>query len=579
MEIKKGTAVSPGVAIGEAFLLEREGTRIPRRFVMPEEVDHEVTRFDKALAHARRDIEKVAEELAERLHADYDVGDIFRMHLKILADPKLRDRITRLIRHRNFTPEYAVSHVMRQYARPFEHTTDSYMAQRAADFADMEHRLLNTLLGEKTEDLAHLSEPVIVVANNLTPSQTVSLNREKILAFVTDAGGRTSHSAILARALEIPAVVGLGELSAQVSGGDTLVVDGTHGLVIVSPDEDTMRRYEERGREMHQFEARLNEEFRDLPAVTLDGREINLMGNIEFPSEVAVALRHGARGIGLYRTEFLVHQSDAPPDENVHFEAYMEAVRQLGERPLVIRLFDLGADKFPTGPPERNPFLGLRSTRLLLQNQDILRSQLRAVLRVSAFGTVRFMFPLISSLSELRRAKLVVKEVMADLDREGVSYDRDVAVGMMIEVPSAAVMADQLAKEVDFFSLGTNDLIQYTLAVDRDNASVAHLFSPADPAVLRLMRNTIRAARDAGIHMAICGEMAGDVLYTIPLIGLGLRDMSVSPKVIPEIKKVIRSITFEGAQKVAEEVCSLDTAEEAVRLLEQRAREILPEAF
>jgi len=576
MEIRKGTAVSRGVVIGPAFVLEAEGARIPRKFVMPEETPREVERFEKALAGVVDDVHRDVVELASQFNAGYDVADIFRMHLRILDDPKLKERTTRLIRSRNFTAEYAVAHVMRQYARPFEESNDAYMAQRKNDFYDMEHRLLNRLLGERREDLAHLSEPVILVAPDLTPSQTVALNRSKILAFVTDGGGRASHTAILAGALGIPAVVGLGKLSADVSGGDTLIVDGTHGIVITAPDEATCERYEARQRTVRDMATRLDEEVRDLPAVTLDGRAIELMANIEFPHEVQDALKHGASGIGLYRTEFLFHtRRPVAPDENAHYAAYIEALRHLGERPLVVRLLDLGADKFPTGPPERNPFLGCRSIRLLLRNMDMFRTQLRAVLRASGYGHVKFMFPLIANLDEIRQAKEVVADVMAELDREGIAYNKDIEIGIMIEVPSAAIVADRLAKEVDFFSLGTNDLIQYTLAVDRDNAEVARLFSPTDPAVLRLMQMTIDAANRNDISVSICGEMAADLRLTILLVGMGLREISTSSATIPELKKVIRSITYADAQRVAEHTCSLDNAGEAMAFLEEKAKEVL----
>ena len=577
METRRGIAVSPGVAIGPAFVLESEGARIARRFVMPEETEQEVVRFEKALKGAHGEITALAEKLREKIEDFDSVTDIFQIHLRILEDPKLHEEVTNLIRHRHFTPEYAVSRAVQRYVKSLENAGDSYLRQRVRDFDDLEQRLLGTLLGEQREDLAHLKEPVLVIARDLTPSQTVSFDRTRVLAIATEAGGRTSHTAILARALRMPAVVGVSDLSTSVSGGDTVIVDGTRGVVIVDPDEVTLRRFRTRQRSLEVIEEKINAEFCNLPAVTRDGRKVSIEANIEFPEEVHEVLRHGAEGVGLYRTEFLYHTRDEPPGEEDHFDAYMGAIRSLGDHRMTIRVLDLGADKFPMGFDERNPFLGCRSMRLMGSNPEMFRRQLRAILRASVMGNVRFMFPMISSRAELLQARQLVTEVMADLDRSGTPYKKDVQIGMMIEVPSAAILADTFAKEVDFFSIGTNDLVQYTLAVDRDNEHVAHLFSPVDPAVLRLIKLTVEAGERAGIEVGLCGEMAGDILYAILLVGLGLRHLSMAPTAVVDVKKLICSITYKEAKKVADTVMTMLSVEEIEGFLREVTRRSVPE--
>jgi len=577
VEIKRGIAVSPGVAIGPAFVMEREGAHIARKFVMPREVAHEVERFEKALRRSRSEIDLLSEKLKRAVGDLEHISDIFEMHRRILDDPRLREQVSALIRNRHFTPEYATSQVMRRYVKSLESAGDSYLLQRVRDFDDIEQRLLKNLMGERWEDMAHLSSPVVVVAHDLMPSQTVSFDRERVLAMATDAGGRTSHTAIIARALRIPAVVGVGDLGTAVSGGEKLIVDGTGGIVIVDPDDLTLRRYEARGRSLEVIEEKIAAEFCNLPAVTTDGRRVSMEANIEFPQEVATVLRYGAEGVGLYRTEFLFHTAETPPDEEDHFQAYMEAIRSLGDHPMTIRVLDLGADKFDLGYEERNPFLGCRSMRLMKARPEVFRQQIKAILRASAFARVRFMFPLISNLPELREALAMVKDVMAELDRERVQYDKDTPVGMMIEVPSAAVLSEVFAREVDFFSIGTNDLVQYTLAVDRDNEHVAHLFSAVDPSVLRLMRMALEAANRAGIDVSICGEMAGDILYTVLLVGMGFQRLSMAPTAIPDVKKLVCSVSYEDAKRVAEEVLRMTSAGDIEEHLRRVTRQFIPE--
>ncbi len=579
MEIKRGTAVSPGVAIGPALVLDTEWFRIPQRFVAPDQHEGEVVRLRQALRSTAREAEDNQRAVADQVGRQY--GAIFGAHAQLIEDPSLTGEVEALIREHGYAAEYAVSRVWRGHAKAFENIGDSHFSGRAADLYDIEKNILRNLLGHRREQLQDLSLPVIVLAHDLTPSETAKLDRKMVHAFATEAGGRASHTAIMAGAMEIPAVVGIGKFVTDVSGGDLVIVDGNRGLLILEPDEDTLRRYEVTRSTFRNFETRLGE-LRDLPAVTKDGTPVQLFGNIEFPREATQCLERGAGGVGLYRTEFLYLGKHSDPTEADHLAAYTEVLRLLGpEKPVVIRTLDLGADKFAIASEpavsERNPFLGLRSIRLCLRNLTLFKTQMRAILRASAVGNVRIMFPMVSTLLELRQCKMILAEVKEDLEEEGIPYNRHLPIGTMIEVPSAAIMADQLAREVDFFSIGTNDLIQYTLAADRTNENVASLYSPGDPAVLRLIQMVVAAARKHEIDVNVCGEMSGEPIYTLLLLGMGLRQLSVTPHNIPEIKKIIRSVSIEEATYVAEEALRLETARDVNNYLREQTRRILPE--
>ncbi len=577
MEIKRGIAVSPGVAIGPAMVLDAEGFRIPKRFVKPSAVASEVQRLEHALDKARAEALANESFIAGKLGSEY--GAIFSAHAQMIADTKLRREIISHIEERNFSPEYATSQVLRRFAKVFE-TAGPIAAARVNDIFDVEHRILRHLLGEQREELSQLTSPVIVLAHDLTPSETAGLDTKLVRGFATEEGGRTSHTAILAGALEIPAVVGIGRFLSDVSGGDTIVIDGNRGLVILNPDENTLAEYQHTEEEFRHFEESLVA-LRDLPAETLDGVRVSLVGNIEFPSEVEHCLERGAEGIGLYRTEFLYLDKQRSPTEEEHFEAYSHVVKAMQGRPVVIRTLDLGADKVPedlaTGERERNPFLGLRSLRLCLHYPEIFKTQLRAILRVSALGPVSIMFPLVTTITELRQAKLLLNNVMEDLAEQHIEFNRKVSVGIMVEVPSTVIMADQFCRVADFFSLGTNDLVQYTLAVDRNNQSVSNLFSAADPAVLRLIRAVVKATKRRNLPLSVCGEMSADPIYTLLLVGLGIRSLSITPHSIPEIKKIIRSIKSRDAMRVARKVMTIDNARDAANYLRGEARKFLPE--
>ncbi len=482
-----------------------------------------------------------------------------------------------MIRERHYSPEYAVSRALRRYAKVFQTIESSYLAERASDVIDIEKRLLRNLLGRRREELAHLISPVIVLAHNLTPSETANLNRAYVRGFATEIGGPGSHTAIVAEGLEIPAIVGIGTFLTDVSGGDLVIIDGDHGLVILQPDEETIAHYRYEAEQNKSRAAQLAT-LREVPAVTADGVRIELLGNIEFPHEVEHCLERGADGIGLYRTEFLYLGSDCEPDESVHYEAYSRVMEEMQGRPVVIRSCDLGADKVTIDPEAaKNPTLGLRSIRLSLKNLPVFRTQLRAVLRASALGDLRLMFPLVSTLLELRQAKMVLADVMEDLDEEGVPFNRELPVGMMVEVPAAVLMIDQFVEEVDFISIGTNDLTQYTLAADRSNKDVAALYSSADPAVLRLIRMAVTAADRKGVSANVCGQMSGNALYTMLLLGLGLRRLSVTPSSIPEVKKACRTVSIAQCQQVAEHVMALENARDIKNYLREELKKILPE--
>ncbi|MGN6626652.1 MAG: phosphoenolpyruvate--protein phosphotransferase [Tepidisphaeraceae bacterium] len=579
MEIIKGIGVSPGVVICPAVVLDAEDLVIPRRAIDADTVDVEVTRLHDAFSKARADLDSLRSGLSTS-HGK-EIASIFDFHAGLLKDKALIKQIVGEIEKNHTNAEYAVSVAMKKLAGMFTSMTDSYLADRVKDVYDIEKRVLRTLIGAKHEGLSHLSQDVVVIAHDLLPSQTAALDKTHVKGFACDVGGRTSHTAIVARAMGIPAVVGLGDVTSAITGGNTVIIDGTRGMVIVDPDEEQLIEHRAYERQHGLLEKELAG-LRHLPAETTDGHAVQLMANIEFPGEVDDALARGAEGIGLYRTEFLYMASVVEPTEEDHYDAYVEAATRLKGRPLVIRTLDLGADKYVYGKgpvKEANPFLGDRSIRMCLHNLPMFKSQLRAILRAALVGDIRIMFPMISTIMELRQARMVLNDVIEELEDEGVPFKRNVPVGMMVEVPSAALLANNFAREVSFFSIGTNDLIQYTLAVDRTNERVAGLFTPAHPAVLMLIRDVIRAANRQGIGVSVCGEMAGEPLYTLLLLGLGLNTFSMNGPDVPEVKKIIRRTTTEHARQVARKVLSFDSERQVVHYLREETKKIIPEAF
>jgi len=570
MKKLQGIAVSAGVAIGEAMVMDTEGFRIPRRFVARDTVEYELERLGHAIEAACEEIARNRDAVSNELGEKY--GAIFEAHLQILRGSQLREELEELICERHYAPEYAVSRVMRRYAEVFQ-------KRNVADIVDIEKRLLRQLLGRRREELSRLTSPVLVLAHNLTPSETANLDRRFVRGFVTEVGGPGSHTAIVAGALEIPAVVGIGPFLTEVSGGDLVIIDGDKGLVILHPDEETIARYRHEAEEIRSMAARL-EVLRDLPAETADGVRVEMLGNIEFPYEVDHCVERGADGVGLYRTEFLYLGREREPDEEDHFQAYSRVVRTMAPKPVTIRTFDLGADKVPALPPaedEHNPALGQRSIRLSLRHVPMFRRQLRAILRASSLGNVRIMFPLISTILELRQAKMILADVMEDLEEHQVAYNRKVLVGMMVEVPAAVMLIEHFVEEVDFLSIGTNDLIQYTLAVDRSNKDVVWLYNASDPAVLALIDKTMRAARRKLLPVNLCGQMSSSPVYTMLLLGMGLRQLSVPPSAIPEVKKICRSVKLADCEAVAKHALGLESARDVFSYLKGELKKRVPE--
>ena len=577
MEILKGIGVSQGIAICSAVVLEAEDLQIQKRFIPQEQSRAEVKRLRQGFLDA---IEEVAGlQGAQSDVWDANIKDIFAVHLHFLRDRSLRRKIADLITGQFYTAEYAVSAILRDIAKHFAQAQDAYISERVNDIYDIEKRLLRHLIGNRQQDLSHLTELTIVVAHDLTPTQTASFDKKFIKGMVIDKGGRTSHTAIVARSLGIPAVVGLGSVMKSVSAGDTLIVDGHHGTVVINPDEETLNEYKisaakfaEHGHELDGLAL--------LDAVTTDGEEIELMGNIEFPSEMDIIIEKGGGGVGLYRTEFLYLNSGHEPTEEEHYQAYVSVLERAQGRPVTLRTMDLGADKFTKythAVEEANPFLGLRSIRYCLQNLDMFKHQIRAVLRASVHGKLKIMFPLITDLMELRQAKWILADVKEDLEEEGIAFDDHIQIGVMIETPAAVLTADHLAKEVDFFSIGTNDLVQYTLAVDRGNENVASLYTPSHPAILQLIQQVVQVANRANIDVSLCGEMASDIEYMPLLLGLGLKTFSLAPPMIPEVKKAIRQFSHKDCQAIARRSLGFDTGKQVINFLREEVRKALGE--
>lgn len=577
MDILRGISVTPGIAIGEAVVLDAEDYRIPFRTVAPDEIDREIAILETALNASLEDLAAQSEQFAGSL--GQDAASVFNWHIGVLKDQRLRDNIIRIIREQTAAAAYATSLVMRNYQRRFMQMSDPLLVERIRDVQDIERRLLKHILGESREDLAHLTKPVILIAHDLTPTQTAQLSNTKVMGIALDIGAATSHTAILLRSWGQPGVMGLKDVTTRVSGGDMVVVDATNQLVVANPTPGTLEEYRAREVAYIRLTDQLDE-LRELPAVTRDDVQIDLLCNIEFPQESALGIAKGCSGIGLYRTEFLFLRPEGAPDEQEQYRAYVEAIEGASGRPVIIRTFDLGADKYTQQrhyEQERNPMLGLRSVRYSLQNLDMFKRQLRAILRASAHGDVRVMFPLINSLMEFRQAKMTVHDAMEDLEEVGFAVRRDVPIGMMLETPAAAIQIKEFCREAGFISIGTNDLVQYLLAVDRGNERVSQLYSASHPAVLRTVRDVVRACTRYGVECSLCGEMAGQPLYTMFLIGVGLRKLSMAPANIPEIKKLIRLTTRSQAERVARKALGFDTEMQVTNYLREEARKLVPD--
>lgn len=564
----KGIAASPGIVVGKAHLLKEYPIVINEQKIAVEQVEAELAKLNEAIDKSKRQLEVIRDKAEKEMGADK--AEIFNAHLMMLEDEVFLDEIREKIKAESIPAEYALTLVVAAYTEMFQNIDDEYLKERAADIKDIGDRLVRNILNIPMQNLADLSEEVVIIARDLTPSDTAQMNKDYVQAFATEMGGRTSHTAIMARSLEIPAVVGTVGLLDAAKSGDTVIVDGNKGVVYLNPDEETLQQYAKMREEYLLYVQELKE-LKDLPAETKDkARRVELAANIGTPKDCAGALANGAEGIGLYRTEFLYMDRSALPSEDEQFEAYKAVAEEMAGKPVIIRTLDIGGDKklsYLDMPEEMNPFLGWRAIRLCLDRQEILRTQLRAIMRASAYGKLRIMYPMISNATEIRKANAILAQVKAELDQEGIPYDHELQVGIMIEIPAAAVIADLLIKEVDFFSIGTNDLIQYTIAVDRMNEHISYLYEPLHPAVLRLVKNVIDASHRAGKWTGMCGEMAGDVAAAPILLGLGLDEFSMSAVSIPRVKKVIRSLTHAEAQELARKALAAENAEEIRQLL------------
>ncbi|MEX2044190.1 MAG: phosphoenolpyruvate--protein phosphotransferase [Opitutus sp.] len=559
-----GIAASEGIAYGQVFVYVQNDVEVPSYQVEPEKHIEEVARFDRALVVTRQQITKIKNEVEKNIGPEE--AAIFDAHLIVLEDEALIGETIREFEASGRNIETCFHQVSSRYVQAFSEIDDEYLRERAGDLRDVAQRVLQNLLGQAENALSRLGDKRIVVASDITPSDSASLDRTAALALVIDSGSKTSHAVIVARSMKLTAVVGVRNLTQRVESGDWAIVDGYDGIVILHPTETTLFRYGKIQEQKKSFEARLLEANR-LPAVTLDGVTVSLCANIEKAEEVARARTFNAEGVGLYRTEFLFLGSERMPDEQEQFAAYKSVVEAMAPHPVVIRTLDLGGDKPLAGksdlfPRENNPFMGFRAIRFCLEHQDIFKEQLRAILMASAFGKVKIMYPMISGVDEMVRANGVLRESMADLRARGVPFDENLEVGAMIEIPSAANTADLLASECKFFSIGTNDLIQYLLAIDRMNDRIAHLYEPTHPALLRTLRFVVEEAHRRNLTVGVCGEMAGDPIFTPLLLGLGIDSLSMSPAWLPPVKYLIRAMTMADARALAAEALAMGSPKE-----------------
>jgi phosphotransferase system enzyme I (PtsI) len=560
----QGIAASQGIAYGQVFLYIQSDVQVPIYQVDAGKRIDEIARFENALLVTRQQIQKIQGEVESNLGSDE--ARIFDAHLMVLEDQALISETIREFETSGRNIESCFDKIARRYIKAFDEIDDEYLRERAGDVRDVAQRVLNNLLGQSAQNLSELVDKRIIVANDVSPSDAASIDRSQALGIVTDSGSRTSHAVIVARSMKIPAVVGARDLTRRVKNGDWMIVDGYDGIVTINPSEQTLFRYGQIRLQKKSFEQRLMDAVKE-PSVTLDGVEVPLRANIEKADETDLVTKYSGAGVGLYRTEFLYLNSSVMPDEEAHYRAYRTVVEALAPAPVTIRTLDLGGDKPMAGAPElfpkeTNPFLGFRAIRFCLEHVDLFKAQLRAVLRASAHGKVLLMYPMISGREEMVRANQVLDECKAELKTRGQAFDENLSVGSMIEIPSAALTADLLAEECDFFSIGTNDLIQYLLAIDRVNDRIAHLYEPTHPALVRLIKQIVDSAHKAKIKVSVCGEMAGDPLYAPLLLGLGVDELSMTPPLLPAVKFVLRAMKMSDARKLAREALELTSAKE-----------------
>lgn len=562
-----GILASPGIAFGKALLLKEDEIVIDRKKISADKVDQEVERFLSGRAKASAQLEVIKTKAGETFGEEKEA--IFEGHIMLLEDEELEQEIIALIKDKHMTADAAANEVIDGQATALEELDDEYLKERAADVRDIGKRLLRNILGLAIIDLSAIQDEVILVAADLTPSETAQLNLNKVLGFITDAGGRTSHTSIMARSLELPAIVGTGSITAQVKNGDYLILDAVNNQVLINPSNEQIEALRSLQAQVAEEKAELAK-LKDLPAITLDGHQVEVCANIGTVRDVEGAERNGAEGVGLYRTEFLFMDRDALPTEEEQFAAYKAVAEACGFQAVIVRTMDIGGDKelpYMNFPKEENPFLGWRAVRIAMDRKEILRDQVRAILRASAFGKLRIMFPMIISVEEVRALKKEIEIYKQELRDEGKAFDESIEIGVMVETPAAATIARHLAKEVDFFSIGTNDLTQYTLAVDRGNDMISHLYQPMSPSVLNLIKQVIDASHAEGKWTGMCGELAGDERATLLLLGMGLDEFSMSAISIPRIKKIIRNTNFEDAKVLAEQALAQPTTDELMTLV------------
>ncbi len=574
--IIKGINASPGVCIGKAYLVDREGVEVVEKYrIADKKRSNEIKRFKAAVKKARDELHKIVEKSpAELQHAH-----ILETHMALLKDKMLYGSTIEVIKNEGVNAEWALKKIVSNLREIFQTMTDPYLRERSGDVDQVADSIMRNLVGAERVNIAAIDKRVILVAHDLSPAETSQINLERVMGFITDRGGKASHTGIIARSLEIPAVVGLKSATSSIRSDDLIIVDGNAGTVIIHPTEETLAQYEERKIHYEEYKAVITRESR-APAESVDGVRLEVMGNIELPEEVFALINYGGDGIGLYRTEFQYFNRPDFPGEDELFDKYKDVVEVMDPKPVTIRTLDINGDKALAShvdSGEKNPALGLRAIRYCLKKPDIFKAQLRAILRAAAFGNVRILFPMISTYFEICEANRILDEAAQSLEKEGLPYKRDIEVGVMIEVPSAVIMADVIAENVDFFSIGTNDLIQYTLAIDRGNEQVSHLYQPLDPAIIRMLKHVADVAREKEIKVFMCGEMAGTPHHIPLLLGLGMEELSMNPQTIPDIKRVIRSLNVEDARSFLQDVLKQKTARNTFELIKATYGSILAE--
>jgi phosphotransferase system enzyme I (PtsI) len=576
MKVLRGIPASGGVAMGKGYFLSRALPSSVQSGIPRDKVEEEAAAFLRAVARSKEQIRAIREGVKDHSSEHYQ---ILSVHLALLEDSMLVDQTVRLIRENQYKADWAFNKVLQNLLETFHRIEDQYLRERGHDLRQIGHRVLENLAGRPVDSIASIREPVVVVAHDLSPADTAQILKSPVLGFATDVGSKTSHTAITARSLGIPAVVGVERVTDEYGESDDVILDGEEGIVILRPTPEVVREYAEK-RKAYMLRIRELARFARLPTVTRDGRKLRLHANIEFPEEADAAQRSGAEGIGLYRTEFLFLNRKDLPSEEEHYQTYRRVAEKFARHPVTIRTMDLGGDKFASQielADEMNPAMGLRAIRFCLKEKEIFKQQIRAILRASAHGTVRIMFPMISGVGELRLALAVVEEAKAELRKRRVAFNKEIPVGIMVEIPSAAMVADLLAREVDFFSIGTNDLIQYALAIDRVNEHVSYLYEPLHPAILRLIRRIVDGAHDARIPVSMCGEMAGEPFFAYVLLGLGLDELSMNATSIPRVKRILRKSVAYEAKEFTGGLLLHTTAAEIAKILRKKLEDIFPE--